>query len=212
MSSVILGESDYPIHFQNVAAATLPAYCIFRLSSGTRDATTNELYPRGTKVSLPADETLFVNSGLATPDNGFGWCRSTLDAPFWVVYDPSNAPSIGDNVGPVDTQTYVSVKGSGFVVIYKDTSKGLVYCAPKGAQLWYDAELGGDLAAATNSKSGAATVSGHLLVPDPATPSTFVDGPTITITNRSVDMTGHSGDYCVLIRIGAEWRPIWMDC
>lgn len=75
-----------------------------------------------------------------------------------------------------------------------------------------DAELTASLAAATNSKTGAATAAAKFLVPDPDNPGDLEDGDTFTITNRSLDATGLAGDYCIVAMIGTEWRLIWIDC
>ncbi len=37
-------------------------------------------------------------------------------------------------------------------------------------------------------------------------------GETITVTNRSDDLTADAGTYVIAARINGEWRPIWVDC
>lgn len=75
-----------------------------------------------------------------------------------------------------------------------------------------DAELTSSMSAASNSKTGATTATAKFLVPNPNSPGNLMDGDTFTVTNRSLDATGLSGDYLIVARIGAEWRPIWVDC
>lgn len=75
-----------------------------------------------------------------------------------------------------------------------------------------DAELTANLSAASNSKTGATTAAAKFLVPDPNNAGDLMDGDAFTVTNRSLDLTGLSGDYIVVARIAGEWRPIWMDC
>lgn len=75
-----------------------------------------------------------------------------------------------------------------------------------------DAELTANLSAASNSKTGATTAAAKFLVPDPDNPGDLKDGDAFTVTNRSLDATGLSGDYIVVAKIAGEWRPIWIDC
>jgi hypothetical protein len=131
MSTVILGQSDYPLKYKNVSGDVIPAYGIFKLEGGTRQSS-NELNPHADLVAADGEEALYVNSGLAVANNGYGNGRSIGDGPFWVLYNPGNAPANGDVVGPVDGETYVDATGSGSVVIYKDTDKGLVLCEKLG--------------------------------------------------------------------------------
>lgn len=189
----------------------MPAFGIFRLESGARE-TSGEMVLYAELASIPADEALFVNSAKAIDNNRYGWCRSTFSGPFWVKPEDIAEVAVGDSVGPVDGQTYVSVAGSGFVVIFKDTDKELIWCDVRGGQLVWDAELTASMSAASNSKTGASTASAKLLIPDPNNPGDLQDGPAITVTNRSLDSTGLSGDYIQVIRIGNEWRPNWIDC
>jgi hypothetical protein len=79
-------------------------------------------------------------------------------------------------------------------------------------QTHYDAELTSSMAAASDSKTGATTATADLLIPDPGNPGDLMVGSEITVTNRSVDSTGVTGDYIIVIRIGDEWRLIWIDC
>lgn len=78
--------------------------------------------------------------------------------------------------------------------------------------LMLDAELTANLARASNSKTGATTAAAKLLVPDSDNPGDLKDGQTITVTNRSLDSSGLSGDYIIVAQINGEWRPIWIDC
>lgn len=126
MSTVALGVSDYPVKFLNQAGASIPAYGILKLQGGSR--INNELIPHGDLSGATGNEALYVNSGLAVANAGYGNCRSVTDSAFWVRYNPGNAPSNGEVVGPVSGQTYVDDTGEGLVVIYKDTAKGLVWC------------------------------------------------------------------------------------
>lgn len=79
-------------------------------------------------------------------------------------------------------------------------------------QTVYDAVLSSSMTAASNSKTGATTATANLLVPDPGNPGNLTLGSAITVTNRSVDSTGDNGDYIIVVRIGDEWRVIWIDC
>lgn len=212
MSTVALGVSDYPIRFKNSNGATLPKCGIFRLATAARETDTDELIPTSELVEFDNSMTLFVNSTNPVADNGYGWCRSVFESPFWVRYDTSNAPANGDIVGPVDGETFVSEKGDGFLVLFKDTAKELVYCALINQTRIWDAELTASMSAASNSKTGASSASAKLLVPDPSSAGNLMDGPTITVKNRSLDSTGLSGDYIQVARIGNEWRPVWVDC
>lgn len=210
MSTVALGVSDYPIRFKNSTGSEIPPFGLFRLESGTR--VNNELVPHAELVDVPVDQVLYVNSAKEVDNDGYGWCRNTLNGPFWVTPEDIAEVAVGDSVGPVDNQTYVSISGGGFVVIFKDTDKELIYCDVRGGQMYWDAELTASLSAASNSKTGATTASAKLLIPDPSNPGDLIDGPTVTVTNRSLDATGLSGDYIQLVRIGNEWRPPWIDC
>lgn len=75
-----------------------------------------------------------------------------------------------------------------------------------------DAELTASLSAASNSKTGASTAAAKFLVADPDNPGDLMDGAAFTVTNRSLDASGLSGDYIIVARIGDEWRLIWIDC
>lgn len=190
----------------------MPAFGIFRLANGSRESS-GELIPQAELVDYDLSLPLFVNSGLATPDGAYGNCRSVHDSPFWVRYDAGNAPSLGSNVGPVQSQTYVSTAGgNAFVVLYKDTAKQLVWCAVVNQMRLWDAELTSSMSPASNSKTGEAAATAKLLVPSPSNPADLIDGPTIPLTNRSLDASGLSGDYCIVARIAHEWRLVWIDC
>lgn len=115
----------FPIRWKNTTGSSIPAYSIIKLSSGTRQ-TSGELNPTGALPGATGTEALFVTSGLATANNKYGWARSINAGPFWVKYNGS--VSDGNEVGPVASQAYVDTTGSGIVVIYKDTAKGLVLC------------------------------------------------------------------------------------
>lgn len=76
----------------------------------------------------------------------------------------------------------------------------------------FDAELTATLSAASNHKTGATTASAKFLVADSGSPGDLMDGESFTVTNRSLDSSGLSGDYIIVVRIGSEWRPVWVDC
>lgn len=203
--------STHPHKYKNSIGATMPAFGLFRLATAAREST-QELVPTAELVEFDNSMPLFVNSAKSVSDNAYGNCRSVLESPFWVRYDTSNAPANGDIVGPVDGETFVSEKGDGFLVLFKDTAKELVWCALIDQTRLWDAELTASLSPASNSKTGASSATAKLLVPDPSSAGNLMDGPTITVKNRSLDATGLSGDYCVVARIGNEWRLIWIDC
>jgi hypothetical protein len=211
MSVVREGRSDHPIKYKNTSGDTMPAFGIFRLATGARE-TSGELIPTAELIEFDHSMPLFVNSAKPTSDNAYGNCRSVNDSPFWVRYDTGNAPADGDIVGPVDGETFVSEKGDGFIVLFKDSAKELAWCGLLNSPRMWDAELTGNLSPASNSKTGASTASAKLLVPDPDNAGDLMDGPTITVTNRSLDASGLNGDYIVVARIGSEWRPVWIDC
>lgn len=75
-----------------------------------------------------------------------------------------------------------------------------------------DAELTANLNPASNSKTGASTATAKFLVRDPDNAGDLKDGSSFTVTNRSLDASGLSGDYCIVARIGREWRLVWIDC
>lgn len=202
--------SHWPLRYQNKTGSPIPAFGIFRLESGARE--NGELVRYAELVDVPSDQTLYVNSDQEIDDDGYGWGRPCSTGPFWVKPEDIAEVAVGDSVGPVDNQTHVSISGGGFVVIFKDTDKELIYCDVRGGQLYWDAELTASMSAASNSKTGAATATAKLLIPDPSNPGDLMDGPTVTVTNRSLDATGLSGDYIQLVRIGNEWRPPWIDC
>lgn len=203
--------STHPIKYKNSTGATMPKCGLFRLATAARESS-NELVPTAELVEFDGTMALFVNSELPVADNAYGNCRSVMSGSFWVRYDTSNAPANGDIVGPVDGETFVSEKGDGFLVLFKDTTKELAYCTMLNSTRLWDAELTASLSAASNSKTGASTATAKLLVPNPSSAGNLMDGPTVTVTNRSLDSTGLSGDYIVVARIGSEWRPIWVDC
>ena len=84
-----------------------------------------------------------------------------------------------------------------------------------GGQLKH-AKLTAALAAAG---SGApltdATTATAILLKESATktdPKTLEEGREITVVNRSKDLTGASGDYCIVSRVNGEWAVIAKDC
>lgn len=204
--------SEHPIKYKNSTGASMPKYGIFRLSTAARESGNQKLVPTAALVEFDNTMALFVNSAKAISNNGYGNCRSVHDSPFWVRYDTSNAPANGDIVGPVDGETFVSGKGDGMLVLFKDATKELVWCALLNQTRIWDAELTASMSAASNSKTGASSATAKLLVPDPASAGNLMDGPSITVKNRSLDSTGLSGDYIQVVRIGNEWRPNWIDC
>jgi hypothetical protein len=187
----------------------MPAFGVMRLVDGSR--TDGEFVRFAEQVDMSVDGALFVNSDYAVSNNGYGWCRSLNAGPFWVTPENISDVVTGGALGPVDSETYFSPSGSGYVAIYKDTSRNLVYCDVRGGQIMWDAELTGGLSAASDSSTGASTGGAKLLIPDPGT-GDLMDGAAITITNRSLDATGLSGDYCIVARIADEWRLVWIDC
>lgn len=203
-------SSPWPLRYQNKSGSAIPPFGVFRLESGVRTA--EEFVRYAELVDAPSDQALFVNSDLEIADDAYGWCRSLNVGPFWVRPEAIAEVAVGDAVGPVDGQTYFSVAGAGYVVIYKDTTRELIYCDVRGGQLLWDAELTANLSAASDSSTGAATANAKFLVPDPDNPGDLMDGDAFTVTNRSLDATGLSGDYIIVARIGNEWRPIWIDC
>lgn len=203
--------STHPIKYKNSTGASMPAFGIFRMSTGARE-TSGELVPTAELYGISDPYSLFVNSALAVADNAYGNCVSVLGGPFWVRYDTSNAPADGDVVGPVNGETFFSEKGLGFLVLFKDSTKELAWCSLLAGQQYWDAELTASLSPASNSKTGASTASAKLLVPNPSSAGNLMDGPTITVTNRSLDASGLNGDYIQVVRIGTEWRPPWIDC
>lgn len=76
----------------------------------------------------------------------------------------------------------------------------------------FDAELTASMSAASNGKTGASTANAKLYIPDIASSGNMKDGPTIKVTNRSLDSTGLSGDYIQVHLAGGEFRPGWVDC
>lgn len=71
--------------------------------------------------------------------------------------------------------------------------------------------LAGDLDAATSTLTGASTATLTVYRGDGAGDLESA-GYTITVTNRSPDLSAASGVYCIVARINGEWRPIWVDC
>lgn len=203
-------SSPWPIRYQNKSGSTIPPFGVMRLESGAR---TNEEFIRYAElVDTPSDQTMFVNSDDSIGDDGYGWCRSCNAGPFWVTPEDIAEVAVGDSVGPVNGETFFSIAGAGYVVIYKDTDKELIYCDVRGGQMYWDIEFTSNMSAASNSKTGAATATAKLLIPDPDNAGDLKDGPAITVTNRSLDATAMSGDYGQVVRIGNEWRPPWIDC
>lgn len=212
MSRVRNGMSDHPLKYKNSTGATMPKCGIFRLATAARESATQELVPTAELIEFDNSMPLFVNSAKPVSDNAYGNCRSIHDSPFWVRYDTGNAPANGDIVGPVDGETFVSEKGDGFLVLFKDTAKELVWCATLNShRMWY-AELTASLSAASNMKTGETTAAAKLLVPSPSAPADLIDGPTITVTNRWVDLSLDSGKRLVVARIGNEWAIIASEC
>jgi hypothetical protein len=76
----------------------------------------------------------------------------------------------------------------------------------------FDAELTASMSAASNGKTGASTANAKLYIPDIASSGNMKDGPTIKVTNRSLDSTGLSGDYIQVDLMAGEFRPKWVDC
>lgn len=124
--------SQWPIRFLNNTGDILPAFGLMRLHDGARLGP-GELVLTAELVEADGEEGLYVNSPLDAEDATYGWCRSVKDPPFWVRYDPDNAPTAGDVIGPVEGETFASSDGDGFVVLYVDTDKGLARCDTVGA-------------------------------------------------------------------------------
>lgn len=204
--------STHPIKYKNSTGASMPAYGIFRLSTAARDGTTNKLVPTAQLVEFDGTMPLFVNSERAIANNAYGDCRSIHDSPFWVRYDGSNAPANGDIVGPVDGETFVSEKGDGFIVLFKDATPGLVWCAALNSHRMYFAELTATLSAASNMKTGSTTAAAKLLVQDPSNANQLIDGPTVTVRNRWVDLSLASGKRLLVARVGTEWTIVSSEC
>lgn len=201
-------ELAFPIDFKNETGVALPPRSIFMSASS---GNTGEYLIAG-EAAADGDEALFITEPREIADDGYGKCRSIFQGPFWVRYSGS-APSAADTVGPVSSETYVDGTGSGFKVLAVDVTNEIVLCAATtDSGTIRDAELTAGLSAASDSKTGASTASAKFLVPDPDNPGDLMDGDTFTVTNRSLDATGLSGDYLVVAKIGSEWRLIWIDC
>lgn len=113
--------------FKNSTGAEIPPFGIVKLEGGARESS-GELVPAAELSTASGEEALYVISDKAIADDGYGWCRSVSDPPFWVRYDPDDEPSAGDEVGSVNGETYVSTSGRGIVVLYVDSDKGLALC------------------------------------------------------------------------------------
>ena len=72
-----------------------------------------------------------------------------------------------------------------------------------------------DPAGAGAPLTDAATASAKLLVPDGngSDPEDLEESTDeITVVNRSKDLSGASGDFCVVVSMGFEWAVIAKDC
>lgn len=142
MSRQNTGNPDYPVLASNGTGDVLPGFSIFALTSGTYVGNTLQL--TATKPSGNV-ESLFVNGGSQATQGKAIRCRSIYDGPFWVKYDPDNAPGEGDIVGPVENELFVSTDGQGLYVIYKDDNLGVVLCTAVSDQQINKAEMIEDL-------------------------------------------------------------------
>ncbi len=83
----------------------------------------------------------------------------------------------------------------------------------------YEGELTSALAAPSNGKTAPTQCTAVRWVPvagssaDPVPMANGTDASdTYTLTNRSTGLSGAVGTYAIWIRIGKEFRVIWLDC
>lgn len=73
------------------------------------------------------------------------------------------------------------------------------------------AELTETLSPASDGKTAPTTAAGILLNRN-RNSDALEDGREIEIVNRSLDMTGASGDLCIVANIQGEWTIVAKDC
>lgn len=203
---------------KNVSGEAIPPYAIM-LATGV-ERLTNE------RVALKVDlyvsdneaEILLVNGGTEigiTGSKRYGHGEIVHYEPFWVAYDSSSGtPAFGETWG-VEDDTWILAKDvGGFTILgLPDAEAERVLCVRDLTIQVRDAIVGNPaMTSADNAKTGATTGNATFLVPDPNSPGDLMDGDTFEFTNRSVDADATTGTYMVVVSIGNEHRPIWVDC
>lgn len=161
------------IPWLNTAGSTVPAYGVVQFRDDYVSGYSQATKPNG------SEGLFFVNGPVDVANAAHG--ESLLwDRPRQVLIN--GTVTVGDEVGPVDGQWYMSVNGSGWRVLHQAVD-GVGVVVQAGAKAEFAVILDSGLAAATNSKTGATSAT--------ATVCEW-DGSQYTETYRQVTVWNHS--------------------
>lgn len=157
----------------NVAGESIPAYGVVQFRADFASGYSQAAKPNG------SEGLFFANGPVEVVDTGHG--ESLLwDRPREVLIN--GTVTVGDEVGPVDGQWYMSVNGSGWRVLHQAVG-GVGVVVQIGDRSQFAVVLDGSLAAASDSKTGATSAL--------ATVCEW-DGSTYLETYRQVTVWNHS--------------------